>query len=330
MGAEIKHLFHQFALAGPAGVQLLQLLALFDQFRLGSRFPCSRLDPHHRFALDDLQFRLQGFDPPAAVVHFGRYRILADGDPCAGGIQQADRFIGQLAGRNVAMRKPHGGFDGFVQHLDLMVLLHHRGHAAHHQDGLFLAGFADLDDLEAAGERRIFFDMLLVFGPRGGSNGPQRAAGQGWFEQVGRVASAGRAACADQRVRFIHEQNDRLLRRLDLVDHLAQPLFEFAFHARPGLQQPDIQGQQRDVLQRGRHVAGGDAECKAFDDRGLPHPGFARENRVVLAAAHENIHDLPDLFVAADDRIDFALSRPLGQIHGEPPQGLPLAHRGRW
>ena len=87
----------------------------------------------------------------------------------------------------------------------------HRGDAAHHEDRLFLAGFADLDDLEAAGQGGVLFDVLLVLGPGGGGHGAQRAAGQGRLEQVGGVARAGRAAGADQRVGLVDEHDDRLL-----------------------------------------------------------------------------------------------------------------------
>ena len=56
---------------------------------------------------------------------------------------------------------------------------------------------------------------------------------------------------------------------------------------------------------------------EAFDDGGLADAGLAGEDRVVLAAAHEDVDDLADLLVAADDGIDLALARPLGEVDGE-------------
>ncbi len=108
-----------------------------------------------------------------------------------------------------------------------------------------LVGLLDLHDLETAGQRRILLDVLLVFGPGRGGDRAQRAARQRRLQQVGRIARARRAAGADQRVRFVDEQDDRLRRGLDLVDHLAQPLLELALHAGARLQQADIERPQR-------------------------------------------------------------------------------------
>ena len=122
-----------------------------------------------------------------------------------------------------------------------VVLLQDAGDAAQHQHRLLLAGLVDLHHLEAAGERRVLLDVLLVFGPGGGGDGAQLAARQRRLEQVGRVAGAGGAAGADQRVRLVDEQDDRLGRGLHLVDHRAQPVLELALHAGAGLQQPDVE-----------------------------------------------------------------------------------------
>ena len=77
------------------------------------------------------------------------------------------------------------------------------------------------------------------------------------------------AAGADQRVRLVDEQDDRLRASLDLVDHRLQPVLELALHAGAGLQQAEVERAQRDVAQRRRHVAGGDAQREALDDGGL-------------------------------------------------------------
>jgi hypothetical protein len=156
---------------------------------------------------------------------------------------------------------------------------------------------------------------FLVLGPGGGGDGAQLAARQGGFEQIGGVAGARRAARADQGMRLVDEQDDRLGRGLHFVDHLPQPVLEFALHAGAGLQQADVQHPQRHVLQRRRHIAGGDALGETFDHRRLADAGLAGQDRVVLAAAHQNIDDLADFLVASDDGVQFALARPLGQIH---------------
>ncbi len=67
---------------------------------------------------------------------------------------------------------------------------------------------------------------------------------------------------------------------------------------------------------RFRHVAIDDAQREALDDRGLADAGFADQHRIVLGAARQHLHGAADFLVAADDRIEFALARGLGEIAG--------------
>ena len=60
------------------------------------------------------------------------------------------------------------------------------------------------------------------------------------------------------------------------------------------------------AAQRRRHVAGRDALREALDHRRLADAGFAGEDRVVLAPAHQHVDDLADFLVAAEDRIHLA------------------------
>ena len=57
-------------------------------------------------AVDDALLDLQRLDAALAVLDLGRGRVLADRDAGAGGVEQADRLVGQLARRNVAVRQP--------------------------------------------------------------------------------------------------------------------------------------------------------------------------------------------------------------------------------
>ena len=77
-------------------------------------------------------------------------------------------------------------------------------------------------------------------------------------------------------------------------------------------------------LQRGRHVARDDALREALDDRGLAHARLADEHRVVLRAARQHLDDAADLLVAADDRVELALARGLGEVAAEPLERLEL------
>jgi hypothetical protein len=59
--------------------------------------------------------------------------------------------------------------------------------------------------------------VLLVFGPSRRRDGPQFAPRQGGFQQVGGIPGPGRPTRADQRVRFIDEQDDLLFRSLNFL-----------------------------------------------------------------------------------------------------------------
>ena len=304
-----------------------QALLLGGELLAGRALALRGVDADGGLAADDVELGLQaprcggGSPPPPAGTACWLMATRAQAVS-----SRLTALSGQLAGRDVAVREPHGGLQGLVEDLDLVVLLQGGGDAAHHQDRLLLARLVDLDDLEAAGQGRVLLDVLLVLGPGGGGDGAQRAAGQGGLEQVGGVAGAGGAAGADQGVGLVDEQDDGLGRGLDLLDHLAQAVLELALHAGAGLQQADVEGAQRHVLERRRHVARGDALGEALDDGGLADAGLAGEDGVVLAAAHEDVDDLADLLVAPDDGVDLALAGLLGQIDGEPLERLLLAH----
>ena len=54
------------------------------------------------------------------------------------------------------------------------------------------------------------------------------------------------------------------------------------------------------------NIATHDPLRKTFHNGGLPHPGIANQNRVVLGLAGKDLHDSSDLAVAADHRIELA------------------------
>ena len=127
---------------------------------------------------------------------------------------------------------------------------------------------------------------------------------------------------------FVNEQNDRFGRGLNFVNHTAQALLEFAFHARASLEQADVERTDAHLFERRGNVTGQDAMHKAFDDRGLADAGFAREDRIVLPAAHEDIDALTDFLVPSDDRIDIAFAGLFGEIDGEAFESFLLTHFG--
>ncbi len=203
------------------------------------------------------------------------------------------------------------------------------GEPAHHPDRAVLVRLLDLDHLEPAGQGRVLLEVFLVFGPGGGGDGAQLAAGQGRLEQVGGVALAGLAAGPDHRVGLVDEQDDRHGGRLDLGDDLLEPVLELPLDAGPGLEQAEVEGAEHDVLEYRGNVPVGDSQGQALDDGRLADAGLAGQDRVVLAAADQDVDHLADLGLAADHRVDLPLPGPLGQVDRELVEGRRLGHAGR-
>ena len=174
-------------------------------FRSSPLRALGRVDADGLFAADDLELGLQRLDrrggSPRARAGTACWLMATRAHAVS---SRLTALSGSWRAGNVAVRQPHRRLERLVEHLHAVVLLEHRGDAAHHQDRLVLARLGDLHDLEAAGQRRILLDVLLVFGPGGRGDRAQRAARQRRLEQVGRVAGARprrrrRSACAPRR-----------------------------------------------------------------------------------------------------------------------------------
>ena len=100
----------------------------------------------------------------------------------------------------------------------------------------------------------------------------------------------------------------------DLLEHGLEPLFELAAILRAGHQRAHVETDDLLVLEALGHVAADDALRETFDDGGLADAGLADEHGIVLRAAGQHLNDATDFFVAADDRIELALARKLGEI----------------
>ena len=93
--------------------------------------------------------------------------------------------------------------------------------------------FADEHRLETPLQRRVFFNMLLIFIERRRADAMQFAARQSGLDEVRGVHRAFALARANQSVHLVNEQNDIALGLFDLVKHAFQPLLEFAPIFRP-------------------------------------------------------------------------------------------------
>ena len=86
------------------------------------------------------------------------------------------------------------------------------------------------------------------------------------------------------------------------------------------MQQCHVQGQHTHTLEWLRHLRAGDAQGKAFDNRGLAHPGLADKDRIVLAPPHKDVDQLADLTLATQHRVDTPFLGLACQIMGKARQ----------
>ena len=84
------------------------------------------IEADHGFAVENGDLGFQCLNAAAAIIHLGGDGVLADGDARAGGVDEADGLVRQLARGNVTVRELDGGFDGFVEDLHLVMLLQRR------------------------------------------------------------------------------------------------------------------------------------------------------------------------------------------------------------
>ncbi len=91
-----------------------------------------------------------------------------------------------------------------------MTLFVDRRQPAQDGDGFRNARLVQLHRLEAPGQCRVLLEVFLVLAPGRCSDGAQLAACQCRLEQVGRIAATGLAAGANQRVRLVDKQDERL------------------------------------------------------------------------------------------------------------------------
>ena len=93
-----------------------------------------------------------------------------------------------------------------------------------------------------------------------------------------------------------------------------KPLFKLSAILGAGHDQRKIESQDALVRQERRNFAVRDALRQAFDDRCLADAGFADQHRIVLGAAAQNLDHAVDFAFAADQRIQLAVHRSLGQV----------------
>ena len=258
------------------------------------------------------------------VVDLGGDGADLVGERGGGLVDQVDGLVGEEAVGDVAVGERGGGDDGGVLDADLVVRLVALAQAAQDGDGVFDVGLADVDELEAALEGGVLLDVLAVLVEGGRADGAQAAAGERGLEHVAGVHGAFGRARADEGVQLVDEEDDLAVGVFDLLEQGLEAVFELAAVLGSGDHAGEVEGDDALVFQYLRDIAVDDAPGEALDDGGLADAGFADEDGVVLGAAGEDLDDAADLFVAADDGVELALAREVGEVFAVLFEGLEL------
>ena len=134
------------------------------------------------------------------ALDFGRAGHGADARARAGLVHHVNGLVRQKAVGDVAVGEFHGGFDGLVGELGLVVLFVFRAQALENQNGLLDGRRFDLDRLEAAFERGVLLDVFAILVERGGADALHLAAAEGGLDDVRGVHRAFRRTGADDGV----------------------------------------------------------------------------------------------------------------------------------
>ena len=241
---------------------------------------------------------------------------LAELDPGPGFVKDGDRLVGKEAIGDVAVRLVHGGADRLAVEPDPMETLVALLDALQNGHGLDLVRWTDRDGLEAPDQGAVLLDVLVIVARRRRADALHLAPRQRRLEDVRGVERSLGGAGADQGVDLVDEDH-HVVGRGQLGDDPLQPLLELAAILGARHDQGQIERQDPLVQQRRRDLAVDDPRGEAFDDRGLADTRLSEEDRVVLAAAREDLDHPLELDLSADQRIEDPTLCHLGQIAGE-------------
>ena len=260
---------------------------------------------------------------PELLVHLfgGRWQLgVQEPHPAPSFIDQIDRLVGQEAVGDVAVAQGGGGYQSLIGDFQPVVLLIALPQAPQDFDGVDHGGLTHHYGLEAPLQRRIALNVFAVFVEGGGTDALQLAAGQGWFENVGRIDGAFGGPGPDQGVNLIDHQ-DHVSGGADLFHDLLEPLLEFTAVLGAGHQKADVEGENPFVLKDVGDIALGDALSETLGDGGLANTRFADQHGIVLGAAAENLDHPVDFVVAAHHGVELGFGRHLGEIAAELIEG---------
>ena len=267
--------------------------------------------------LERLALHLELDDAPLEAVHLLGLGVDLHADARGRLVDQVDRLVRELAVGDVAVRERRRGDDRGIGDLHLVVDRVALLEAAQDRDRVLDRGLAHEHGLEAPLERGVLLDVLAVLVERGRADAVQLAAGQRGLQHVAGVHRALGLAGADHGVQLVDEEDDLAFLFGEVVQHALQPLLELAAELGAGDQRAHVEREDALALEALGHLAVDDALGEALDDRGLADAGLADQHGVVLGAPLQHLDRAADLVVAADDGIELALLRALGEVDRE-------------
>ena len=236
---------------------------------------------------------------------------------CARFVNHVNGLVRQVTVVDVLGRQLCCCFQRFCGIADAVVLFKARLQTLEDFNGLRHRGLHHIHFLETARQGSVFFKDATVFRERGRTNALELTAGQRRLDQVGSIERAARRSTrTDQGVNLINEQHG-IGFVLERLEYALEALLKITAVLGACQQCTHVQRIHHGVLEHLRHRAFGDAPCQAFCNGRFTNACFTHQQRVVLAAAAQDLDGAFDFVVATDQRIDLAFLGGLVQVQRE-------------
>ena len=250
----------------------------------------------------------------------------------AGLVEQVDGLIRLLApGVLLAarVRKGDRGVERVVGDRERVVHLEARAPGAEDLERLRAVEFADLDRVEAALERGVGADVVVVLVAGGRPDDADLAARERRLEQVGRVERLAHGRPGPDEVVQLVDEEDHIAVAARLVDDALEPLLELAAERGAGDEVDVREREHAGAGERARDFPRRDPLGQPLGDRRLADARLADEHRVVLRLAQQDRDQPVGLGLAAAHRLELVAQRRVGQVPRVSLQRVMLTPRQR-
>ena len=231
-------------------------------------------------------------------------------------INKVNSLIRQEAVVDVAIREGSGGNQCLVRDGYAVVSLVLIADTAQNLNSEIHARLRHVHRLETTLKSGVLLDVLTVLIQSGSTDGLQLTASQLRLQNRGRVNCALCSTGTDQRVNLVNKQDD-VTALVNLLEHLLQTLLEVTAVTGARNQRAQVEGVKLLILQSLRHATIDDVQREPLHNGGLTNARLTNQNRVVLGAARKNLHNALDFLLAANNRIQLALTCSNGQVTTE-------------